>query len=200
MDLVTLTKRIADFDAQSGSTPLGDLYLMRGGLLKSEKLFAHAAEDFAKACDPTTHCSQRFNALLETATFRCLCGDNAGARGLFAELATMAQPGANPNWVNFYAKYATCLVSVDMQEALRVSAEAVAKFPSEAEIRLVRGFVLQSSGDTAEAMKVSNGRERHRRSWRGASRSGPRATRTSRWRRATGRRRSTGRRAGRGEA
>lgn len=158
LDLVTLTKRISDFDATaSPAVSLGDLYLMRGGLLKSEKMFAHAAEDFAKACDPSSGCSQRFNAELERATFRCLCGDNAGARSLFAELATMEEPGANPNWRNFYAKYATCLVSVDMKEALRVSAEAVTKYPSEAEMHLVRGFVLQSSGSTEEAMKVEKG-------------------------------------------
>lgn len=154
LDLVTLTKRISDFASSSSSTSLGDLYLMRGGLLKSEKMFVHAAEDFAKACDPSSGCSQRFNALLETATFRCLCGDNAGARAVFAELATMKEPGDDPNWLNFYAKYATCLVSVDMTEALRVSEEAVAKYPSEAEMHLVRGFVLQSAGNTTEAMKV----------------------------------------------
>lgn len=153
LDLVTLTKRISDFSA--GSSPsLGDLYLMRGGLLKSEKMFLHAAEDFAKAAEPASGCSQPFNALLETATFRCLCGDNAGARALFAELATMAAPGSEPNWENFYAKYATCLVSLDMKEALRVSGAAVEKFPSSAEMRLVRGFVLQSAGNTAEAMRV----------------------------------------------
>ena len=153
LDLVTLTKRISDFSA--GSSPsLGDLYLMRGGLLKSEKMFLHAAEDFAKAAEPASGCSQPFNALLETATFRCLCGDNAGARALFAELATMAAPGFEPNWENFYAKYATCLVSLDMKEALRVSGAAVEKFPSSAEMRLVRGFVLQSAGNTAEAMRV----------------------------------------------
>ena len=73
---------------------------------------------------------------------------------MFSELATMAAPLFEPKWENFYAKYATCRVSLDMQEALRVSGAAVEKFPSSAAMRLVRGFVLQSAGHTAEAMRV----------------------------------------------
>lgn len=140
------------------SVSLGDLYLMRGGYLKSHQMFVRAAEDFERAANPAHHCSQLFNALLEKATYFCLQGNNQAAAKIFAEMHAMGEKerGENPNLVNFYSKYATCLVSVDLKEAIRIATEMVQLFPELAETHLVYGYVAQTSGNTILAVDVSS--------------------------------------------
>ena len=155
LDLIGLTNKIRDCIAGTDtSVPLGDLYLMRGGYLKANQMFARAAEDFEKAADASNQCSQRFNALLEKATYLCLQGNNRGAKVIFEEMEKLEERGSNPNLVNFYSKYATCLVSVDLVEAIRVSTDMMKRFPDLAETHLVHGYVAQTSGNTILAVDV----------------------------------------------
>ena len=155
LDLVDLTNKIRDCIAGiDTSISLGDLYLMRGGYLKANLMFARAAEDFEKAAEASNHCSQRFNALLEKATYLCLQGNNRGAKVIFEEMEKMEEKGSNPNLVNFYSKYATCLVSVDLVEAVRISSDMKKMFPDLAETHLVHGYVAQTSGNTILAVDV----------------------------------------------
>ena len=155
MDLKVLTELINS----EGPTPnlvfsKGDLYLMRGGILKKSQMFKRAAEDFAMAAKPEMQCSQLFNALLETATWLYLCGENRKAGEVFAKMETLQERGVQANWLNFYSKYACCMVPVDAEAAIRLADIEVEKFPKEAEAHLVRGYVAQTVGNTLQAVKV----------------------------------------------
>ena len=155
MDLKALTELITSEEPSPNLVfSKGDLYLMRGGILKHSQMFKRAAEDFAMAALPEMQCSQLFNAMLETATWLYLNGENRKAGEIFAKMETMEDRGVQVNWLNFYSKYACCMVPVDVKEAIRLADVEVEKFPNEAEAHLVRGYVAQTVGNTLQAVNV----------------------------------------------
>lgn len=140
-----LTRRI-DANCEENAT-LGDLFLMRGGLRKSQGAFEAAYSDFCEAAKAERRCSDRNHALLEQATFLTLSGDQKAARAIFESLL---EGGLRE--VNLYVKLASALLEVGEEtRAHSLFDEAVAKFPKEVDSWFHRGQMRLLEGDLAGA-------------------------------------------------
>lgn len=154
--LVELTEKINAFKENAENAySLGDLYLMRGGMLKAAGCYKEAFADFKSACEETNHCKDIFDAKLECATFHTLLGENEEADALFKDLLDNgAKMSPNPNWINFYAKYSTSLVSSDQKAAMDLATKAAELYPNDPDIHLARGSVAYMCHNPTEAIAV----------------------------------------------
>ena len=154
--LVELTEKINSFSPDTDTQySLGDLHLMRGGMLKAAGCYKEAFNDFKSACDEANQCHDMFDAKLECATFYTLLGENEKADALFKDLLDNgSQMSPNPNWINFYAKYSTSLVSSDQKAAMELASKAVELYPTDPDVHLARGSVAYMCHNHEEAIKV----------------------------------------------
>ena len=151
--LIELTQKINNYT--EGELSLGDLYLMRGGFLKEAGAYKEAIADFDKAALPENMCHNLFAAKLEQATFKMLLGEYDDALALFAELMDKGDKmSPNPNWVNFYVKYATALVNRDPEAAMKIADKGVQMYPNESDLHIARGSVFHFIHKIPEAIEV----------------------------------------------
>ena len=100
-------------------------------------------------------CKDIFDAKLECATFHTLLGENEEADALFKDLLDNgAKMSPNPNWINFYAKYSTSLVSSDQKAAMDLATKAAQLYPNDPDIHLARGSVAYMCHNPTEAIAV----------------------------------------------
>ena len=80
---------------------------------------------------------------------------NEKADALFKDLLDNgSQMSPNPNWINFYAKYSTSLVSSDQKAAMELASKAVELYPNDPDVHLARGSVAYMCHNHEEAIKV----------------------------------------------
>ena len=156
LSIEELTRRIEHFPEEGETKTKGDLYLMRGGQLKSEKRYNEAFEDFKQAADKANECSDLSAALLEKATFLNLCGDVSGARPLFESLYNEGNRS-----VNLLVKYASCLLELEDEKHKAVFDEAVACNPTASDGYFHRGQMYFLENDVEKSMAVGSGRCLH---------------------------------------
>ena len=157
LSIEELTRRIEHYPEEGEKKTKGDLLLMRGGQLKSEKRYNEAFEDFKQAADATNACSDLAAATLEKATFLNLCGDVSGARPLFESLYTEGDRS-----VNLLVKYASCLLELEDEKHKAVFDEAVTCNPTASDGYFHRGQMYFLENNVEKSMAVGSRCATHR--------------------------------------
>ena len=148
----SLTCRIEKFPEEGETKTKGDLLLMRGGLLKSEKRYVQAFEDFKAAADPVNGCTDLNQAKMEKATFLCLCGCIKEACEIAEELYN-----ASYRSVNMLVKYASWLQELNDPRKDTIFDEAIRLFPKEVDGYFQRGQKYYLAGEYEKSCRVGDG-------------------------------------------